>query len=329
MTSILNNISSRKIIAIFRSAVIGIFSGLMLSLPATAQQKDSTVLVDGRTVTLTEVFVRSNTDVKGFIDRVRKDTTFHKAFRNLRILNYSALNNVQMMNRKGGIEATYFSKTKQKVFDGCRITEVMEENATGDFFDKKHNYNYYTAEMYDGLFFAFDTVCGETNIVKDATLSIKGKSGIEKHKEQLKMLFFNPGEDVPGIPLMGDKVRIFDEDHAKLYDFTVDIADKAGTQCYVFSIKIRDELSGMKKDKVVIDEMVTWFDYKSFEVLARTYHMSYKAGVYNFDVNMEVEMARAEGLVYPALIRYNGQWGVMFKGKERGVFTATIFDVTR
>ena len=134
---------------------------------------------------------------------------------------------------------------------------------------------------------------------------------------------------MPGIPLMGDKVRMFDEDHAKLYDFNIDIGDRAGAQCYVFSIKIRDELSGMKKDKVVIDEMVTWFDYKTFEVLARTYHMSYKAGVYNFDVDMEVEMARAAGLVYPALIRYNGHWGVMFKGKERGVFTATIFGVER
>lgn len=329
MASILNNIPSRKISTILASAISVILLWLSIPMSVSAQQKDSTVLIDGRTVTLTEVFVRSNTDVKGFIDRVRKDTTFHKAFRNLRILNYSALNNVQMMNKKGGVEATYFSKTKQKVFDGCRITEILEENVTGDYFDKKHNYNYYTAEMYDGLFFAFDTVCGETSIVKDATLSIKGKSGIEKHKEQLKMLFFNPGEDVPGIPLMGDKVRIFDEDHAKLYDFTVDIADRAGTQCYVFSIKIRDELSGMKKDKVVIDEMITWFDYKSFEVLARTYHMSYKAGVYNFDVNMEVEMARAAGLVYPALIRYNGRWGVMFKGKERGVFTATIFEVQR
>ena len=29
----------------------------------------------------------------------------------------------------------------------------------------------------------------------------KGKSGMAKHKEQLKMLFFNPGKKIPGIPL--------------------------------------------------------------------------------------------------------------------------------
>ncbi len=182
--------------------------------------------------------------------------------------------------------------------------------------------------MYDGLFFAFDTICGEKNIVTGTFHSISGKSGIEKHKEQLKMLFFNPGEDIPGIPLMGDKVKIFDADHAKLYDFTVDIADRGGSQCYVFSIKAREELSGLKKDKLVIDEMITWFDYTSFEVLARTYHMSYKAGVYNFDVNMEVEMGRAGSLLFPKLIRYNGNWKVLFKKKERGVFTATISDVS-
>ena len=291
-----------------------------------AQQPDSVVNVEGRSVTLSEVFIRSNTDVKGFINRVRTDTSFYKAFRNLRILEFTALNDIRMMDKKGRPSASLYSRTRQDVFNGCRITRLLEEKVTGDFYDRRHHYNYYTAELYDGLFFAFDTVCGETNIVKGVMHSIKGKSGIEKHKEQLKMLFFNPGEDIPGIPLMGDKVQIFDKQHAALYNFGVDMVERYGTTCYVFSIKAKEDI-GSKKDKIVIDEMVTWFDYKTFEVLARTYSMSYGAGVYNFDVNMEVEMKRAGQYLYPALIRYNGHWGVFLKGKERGVFTATIFDV--
>jgi hypothetical protein len=291
-----------------------------------AQQKD-TVEAEGRIVTLSEVMVRSGTNVPGFIDRVKADTTFYKAFRNLRILHYTSLNDIRMTDKKGRLKASLYSRTKQDARQGCRITHKMEEKHTGDFYDKKGRYNYYTAALYDGLFFSFDTVCGEHNRVKDAHLTIKGKSGIAKHKEQLKMLFFNPGSDIPGIPLMGDKVRVFDPEHAKLYDFDIDIRDRSGVQCFVFTIKTRPGLNSFESGQIVIDEMVTWFDYKSFEVLARNYSMSYNAGVYNFDVRMEVEMTHAGKYLVPSVIRYNGNWGVTFKKKERGVFTATIFDV--
>jgi hypothetical protein len=127
---------------------------------------------------------------------------------------------------------------------------------------------------------------------------------------------------------MGDKVQILDPEHASLYDFDIDIRDRAGVQCYVFTIKTKPDLSSFERGRIVIDEMVTWFDYKSFEVLARNYSMSYNAGVYNFDVSMEVEMTHAGKYLVPSVIRYNGNWGVTFKKKERGVFTATIFDVS-
>ncbi len=291
-----------------------------------AQQKD-TVETEGRIVTLSEVMIRSGTNVPGFIERVKTDTTFYKAFRNLRILHYSSLNDIRMMDKKGKQKASLYSRTRQDAWQGCRVTLKEEEKYTGDFYDKKGKYNYYTAELYDGLFFSFDTVCGQHNRVKDAQLNIKGKSGIEKNKEQLKMLFFDPGSDIPGIPLMGDKVQIFDPEHAKLYDFDIDIRERGGVQCYVFSVKTKADLSSFEKSKIVIDEMVTWFDYKSFEVLARNYSMSYNAGVYNFDVSMEVEMTHAGKYLVPSVIRYNGNWGVAFKKKERGIFTATIFDV--
>jgi hypothetical protein len=176
------------------------------------------------------------------------------------------------------------------------------------------------------LFFAFDTVCGETNIVKGIEHSIKGKSGVEKHKEQLKMLFFNPGQKIPGIPFMGNKVAVFDQDNSKLYDFSIDIQERMSRMCYVFTLTPRKDLTNGERDNMVINEMTTWFDYATFEVLARTYDMSYSAGVYNFDVQMEVQMIKVGELLVPNLIRYTGNWGVLFKKKEKGVFTATLFD---
>ena len=291
-----------------------------------AQVKD-TVQAEGRTITLSEVVVRSGMNVPGFIDRVRADTTFYKAFRNLRILNYTALNDVRMFDKKGRLKASLSSRTRQHAWQGCRVTETIETRHTGDFYDRQGKYRYYTAALYDALFFSFDTVCGQHNRVGDTRLTIAGRSGLEKHREQLKMLFFNPGSDIPGIPLMGDKVQIFDPGHAKLYDFDIDIVDYKETPCYLFRVKIRSDLGPLQRDRIVIDEMVTWFDYKTFQVLARHYAMSYHAGVYHFDVRMEVEMQRTGSYFVPAVIRYDGLWGVAFKKQEKGVFTATIFDV--
>jgi hypothetical protein len=48
--------------------------------------------------------------------------------------------------------------------------------------------------------------------------------------------------------------------------------------------------------------------------------------VYAFDVSMEVEISPFRNYMVPTLIRYNGNWKVVMKGKERGVFTATLSD---
>lgn len=297
-------------------------------LLSAAQTKDTAVIWEGRQVTLSPIVIRSGTNVPGFIRKVEDDTTFYKAFKNLRVLNFSSINDVRMMDKKGRVDASLYSKTRQWASRGCRVTNVLEEKTTGDFYNRDGEYNYYTAELYASLFFSKDTICGQSNLIKDAQRSIKGKKGLEKNKEQLKMLFFNPGKDIPGIPLMGDKVKVFDQSHADLYDFAVDIQDYKGKSAYVFSLKIKEGLSFFKKDNVVIDEMTTWFDYDSFEVLSRNYKMSYNAGVYKFNVAMDVEISKFGKLLYPSVIRYNGSWGVMVKGSERGVFTATVYDLS-
>lgn len=293
-----------------------------------SQNRDTLVNSDGRQVTLTPVVVRSGTNVPGFIKRVESDTTFYKAFKNLRILNYQSLNDVRMFDRKGRVEASMYSKSRQWASKSCRVTNVIEEKTTGKFYNANGEYNYYTAELYASLFFANDTLCGETNVVGDLSLSIKGKKGIERHKAQLKMLFFNPGKDIPGIPLMGNKAKIFDPANADLYDFTIDIQEYKGKTAYLFTLSAKPDLVFYKKDNVVIDQMTTWFDYESFEVLARNYSLSYNAGVYRFNVTMQVEMGKYKNYLYPKLIRYDGSWGVLVKGSERGLFTATIYDLS-
>ncbi|MCO5239324.1 MAG: hypothetical protein M9904_04655 [Chitinophagaceae bacterium] len=290
-----------------------------------AQQED-TVIVDRKVITLSEVIIRNNINIPSFIERVKNDTSFYKAFRNLRILGYTSLNDIRMFDKKGKAKASLYSKTIQWADKGCRHTRVVHEEVTGNMYDRDHHYNYYTPELYSSLFFAPDTICGETNIVKGAEISLKGKSGIARHKEQLKMLFFNPGKAIPGLPFIGGKTAIFEEDMAPLYDYHLDMQEHLGELCYVFIIKAKEGLKGTQKNRVVIDEMTTWFSIHSFEVIARNYSMSYKAGVYDFDVQMQVEMTKANGYLVPRLLRYTGDWDVIFKKRENGVFTATLFD---
>jgi hypothetical protein len=291
--------------------------------------QDSTVQVEKKAITLKEVVVRNNLNVAAFIERVKNDTTFYKAFRNLKVLGYTSLNDIRILNKKDVLIASLNSRTRQHVQQGCRFTEVLEEKTSGDFYNKKHEFNYYTANMYAGLFFAVDTICGETNIVKDAGFSTQGKSGMEKHKEQLKMLFFNPGKKIPGIPFIGNKIALFEEDVANRYDFMIDMDAFKGEMCYIFSCIPRADLSGNEKDKIVVNEMTTWFNINTWEIVARKYDLSYSAGVYDFDVHMEVEMTKFGDYLVPKLLRYNGDWDVVLKKRERAVFTATLFDFSK
>ena len=297
-----------------------------LNAGQTLAQQDSIFKLNKRIVTLKEVVVRSNLDVPSFIERVKNDTSFYKAFKNLKILGYTALNDVRMLDKKGNVKASLQSKTIQRVRKGCRNTETIEEKVTGDMYDRNKNWNYYTMQMYAGLFWAKDTICGETNIVKDDIFSLKNKSGLEKHKEQLKMLFFNPGKRIPGIPFMGDKTALFEDNLADYYDFIIDMDQLEGDWCYVFTIKARDDLSNAQKDKIVINNMTTWFNQHTMDIMKRKYDLSYDAGVYDFDVQIETELAKYGDYLVPTVLRYTGDWNVIFKKREKGIFTATLFD---
>ncbi len=296
---------------------------LLFVLNTAAQVNNDTIVFIGKKViTLSEVVIDNKLNVPTFIDRIKNDSSFYKAFRNLHILGYTAENDIRMVDKNGAMKASLKSKTKQLHADNCRTMQVIDETVTGDMYDADHEFNYYTAKMYASLFFTKGSVCGEDNIVKGAVISTKGKSGMEKNKEQLKMLFFNPGKRIEGLPFMSNKTAIFDDELAGKYDMSIDMDFYHGTYCYIFRQKVKPG----NEDDVVIDEMTTWFNDSTYEVVARNYSLSYNATVYDFKVNMEVQMSTYKNLTVPSLIRYNGNWKAIFKKRERGIFTATLFD---
>lgn len=302
-------------------------AALFLAFSCAAQ--DSTeVEVLGKETVLAEVVIRNGLDVNKFLQRVKNDTTFYKAFRTLRILGFTSLNDIRMRDKNGKVQASLYSKTKQTRVNGCRTMEVLEQETSGDIFDG-NELNYYTAELYAGLFFTNGKVCGENNIIAGTERNVRSKKGIEKHKEQLKMLFFNPGQKIPGIPFIGDKIDIFDPSVSRYYDFSIDIDEVNGQQCYLFKIVSKAGLSSGERDRIVFDNITTWFNIKTLEIVARNYDLSYNTPAYDFDVHIEVKMTRFEGHLVPQVLIYNGNWKVAFKKRERGIFTATLFDFKR
>jgi len=299
---------------------------LLLLMGGSVHAQDTLIAIDNQAFTLPEVVVRNNFDYKAVLATIKQDTTFYKAFRNLRIIGFSSYNSIQMLGKDGAVKASLNSKTRQNHIGNCRTMDVLEEQTTGDFYTSAGKFNYLTPELYAGLFFTKGQICGENNIVKGRNLLTSNKSGIEKHKDQLKMLFFNPGKKIPGIPFIGDKLDLYDEAAHKLYDYRLDVVDYTGKIFYFFYITPKEDLVYFKSDRVVVDQMNTWFDLKTLEVLGRNYALSYKAGVYDFDVAMEVEMTKFNGLTVPKTLRYKGNWDVVFKKRERAIFTATLFD---
>lgn len=262
---------------------------------------------------------RKGWDLQGFIRRVRSDTTFYKAFRSLHIVPFSAVNDIKVYDKGGKVKASLYSKTRQNVANGCRSMQVLEEKTTGDFFNRKHQYNYYTAELYAYLFFTVGKVCGEDNIVA-GMLNLRGKGQMEKNKAQLKQLMFNPGGHIQGIPFMGDKAAIFDPDVAKRYDFKLTSETYAGQDCYVFRAVPKKE----EEKNVVYDDFVTWFRKSDYAIVARDYSLSYNTAAYDFDVKMRVRLIQKGKYLLPERIDYDGNWYVFTKGRERVKFTASF-----
>jgi hypothetical protein len=299
---------------------------ICMTLVGQSLAQDTTLSFDNKTFTLADVIVRNNFEYKDILERIKRDTSFYKAFKTLRTIGYSSFNHIEMYDKNQKMVASLDSRTRQNKIGDCRTMDVLEEKTFGNLRDGKGEYNYLTPSLYASLFFTKGKICGETNIVKGKKRTIQG-SGIEKAKEQLKMLFFNPGEKIPGIPMIGNKLDLYDDNAHELYAYRLDYVDYHGKLAYVFEIKPKEDLGFFAKDRVVVDQMITWFNPTTLEVLGRNYSLSYKAGVYDFNVQMEVEMTYTpNGLLVPKILRYKGDWDVVFKKRERGLFTATLFD---
>jgi len=270
---------------------------------------------------LDTVVVHSGFDINAFIRRVRTDTTFYKAFKSLHLIPFTAVNSFTVYKDNGQVDATLNNRIKQTINNrGCRRSHTIAQQSTGGFIKRDSTYNYYTATLFYDLFFSREDICNQTDIVGGTEIP-KGKGRMEKSKYELKQLMFNPGSKVSGVPFMGDRGSIFDEDQQHKYDFKVRLEDYNGAECYVFYITPK---AGYEK-QVVYNRLITWFRRSDFSILARDYSLSFNTMFYDFDVTMKVRTAEINNKLYPVHIDYDGVWHVITKKREK---MKVVMDIT-
>lgn len=291
---------------------------LLFCAPVFAQIPDSSSIFR-LPVQLDSFVVRSGFDIQKFIRRVQTDTTFYKSFRSMHFKQYTANNQINIFDKHGDLAASLKSVTRQNLTNGCRMTTVINEQTTGDFYKRHRTYNYYTAELFASLFFAPTPVCNETDIVA-GVLDEAPPGQIEKRKYELKLLIFNPGSRIRGMPFMAGRQSIFDEDEAAKYNFSVSVDKYNDTDCYLFKILPKPGF----ENKVIYNELTTWFRKSDYSIVARNYALSYHTLVYDFDVRMQVRTQQIGDKLYPTYISYDGNWHVFIQKRERVKFSIDI-----
>lgn len=264
--------------------------------------------------------VQQGFDVKGFIAKMKQDTTYYKAFKTLRILGFKMYNDMAIYDKKESVKASYTSISEQLRKNNCRSTKFTNEKVSGDFYTRKKAYNYYTARLYAHLFFTEGVQCNESNIVGRQ----KSYQGSEKYEEQLRILIFNPGQRIYGIPGIGENVAIFEEPTFSKYEFRLSRTQHDGSDCYVFKARPKEKFT----DNMVINRLNTYIRVSDFAILARDYALSFKTLFYDFDVEMNVKLRTWDGLLVPYEIKYKGNWHVITKSREIADFTAIFTDFT-
>lgn len=301
-----------KRIVLLVSLAIGSLTGFAQQIPRFNPDTLWSVTIDSAiTVQSTRLTAES------FINEVMNDTSFYKAFRNMKKYSFLAENNVYTYDKKNKVDGSIYRKIRHNN-DGPYKMEILEKKDTGKIYKKNGKYSLYTVEMFDYIFMnAYNSDFTPSEPISGA----KGESN-ESYKDKLKTLIFSPGRPVK-MPFIGSKTRIFTPNMRQYYDYTF----YRGTYMdsipvYVFKVKVKPGLSSWTEDGIMIKELVTTFDMRNFQILGRSVDMKYDNLAFDFDVQMNIELGYFgdDQTLLPTKITYQGNWDIAFKREERASF---------
>jgi hypothetical protein len=251
-----------------------------------------------------------------FIDAVVADTGFYKAFRDMKRYSFVAENHVYSYDKKNKIEGEIYRKVRRTMTGNKAKVEYLVKQDNGKLYKKNGKYDLYTLEMFDYIFdnaYKSDFTAGESLPPSD------GKNG--SYKDKLKMLIFQPGRKINGIPFLSKKTEIFGKDMRQFYFYQF----ARGTyldSIPVYRFKVIRKPSIADND-VMINELTTIFDTRTFKILGRYVDMKYHNMLFDFDVKMNIELIPFRDKLLPAKISYQGNWDVPLHKEERASFLIT------
>lgn len=272
-----------------------------------------------RTITLDSAvnITAKKFSIETFIEAIVNDTSFYQAFRNMKKYSFIAENRIYTYDKKNQIDGRIYRKIRHNN-DGPYKMEYLVKEDNGKIYKKNGKYQLYTVEMFDYIFMnAYNT-----DFVPNPTVGEKDKKSTnEGYKDKLKTLIFNPGRPIKGLPFIGSKTEIFTANMRQYYDYTF----HSGTYLdsipvYRFKVALKPDISRRTKNSLMIKELVTIFDKRNFEILGRYVDMKYNHMLFDFDVQMNIEMNYVDEEKLPSKITYQGNWDIPMKKEERASF---------
>jgi hypothetical protein len=251
-------------------------------------------------------------NAQDFIDAIVKDTSFYKAFRNMKRYSFLAENRIYTYDKQNKVDGKIYRKVKHTIAGHSHKTEYLVKRDSGNVVKKNGKYQLYTVEMFD---YIFDNAYN-SDFVKDEHPLTEGKNG--SYKDKLKTLIFEPGRKIKGIPFLSAKTEIFGPDMRQFYYYEFARGHYLDS-IPVYRFKVIRKPSTAKGD-VMIQEMTTIFDMRNFKILGRYVDMKYSNFILSFDIQMNIELNRFNGELLPAKVSYQGNWDIPFHKTERASF---------
>ena len=193
-----------------------------------------------------------------FIDAVMTDTSFYKAFQNMKGYSFTAENRIFSYDKKNKVNGRIYRKILHNNQAGAHKVEYITKRDSGNVLKKNGKYQLYTVEMFDYIFMnAYNA-----DFVKSANTSAANKVKNEGYKAKLKTLVFTPGRKVSGLPFISGKTEIFGPEMRQYYNYEF-ARGKYLDSIPVYRFKVIRKPSSAPDD-VVIQEMTTIFDMNNF-----------------------------------------------------------------
>jgi hypothetical protein len=258
-----------------------------------------------------------------FIDAVMTDTSFYKAFQNMKAYSFTAENRIFSYDKKNKVNGRIYRKILHNNQAGAHKVEYITKLDSGNVLKKNGKYQLYTVEMFDYIFMN----AHNADFVKTAGTSAANKGKNEGYKAKLKTLVFTPGRKVSGLPFISSKTEIFGPEMRQYYNYEFARGKYLDT-IPVYRFKVIRKPSTAEGD-VMIQEMTTIFDMNNFQILGRYIDMKYSNMLFDFNVQMNIELNKFEGELLPIKITYQGNWDIPFHKEERASFLIVHKDYKR